>query len=77
MFISRQRCNKMREDLIVGFYGDKKKIGYKGVIPKRVLKLTKSYEKDILEWINKHQMKDLKDYKSLKSAKSKIEPDDF
>ena len=60
-----QNYEKMRKDLIIGFYGDKKS-GYKGVTPSRVKALTESCEKDMLEWLNKYNKSnytDLKDFK--------------
>jgi len=69
----------MRGDLIVGFYGDKN-TGYKGIVPKRVLELTKACEKDMIEWLNQHQnleIKDLKNYKPSNSLKVKIEAEEF
>ena len=74
-----QTYDKMRKDLVVGFNGDKK-TGYKGVTPKRVLELTKSCEKDMLQWLNKNQnlnLTDLKDYQPSQVIDHAIQPEEF
>ena len=63
-----QNYEKMRCDLVCGFYGDEH--GYPGVTPGRVRKLTLECEKLMLAWLNettKSSYSNLKDYKNEES----------